>query len=93
MNPVRLVFYYTHFADEDIEAQESYFPRVPEGISGMVENQTKGIRPLDLSEPSCKLTNTLVVQSCPTLCDPVDCSTPAFPVLHYLLEFAQTHVH
>ena len=30
---------------------------------------------------------------CPTLCDPMDCSTPGFPVLHYLLEFAQTHVH
>ena len=34
-----------------------------------------------------------VVKSCPTLCDPMDCSTPGFPVLHYLLEFAQTHVH
>ena len=30
---------------------------------------------------------------CPTLCDPVNCSTPGFPVLHCLLEFAQTHVH
>ena len=30
---------------------------------------------------------------CPTLCDPVDCSTSGFPVLHYLPEFAQTHVH
>ena len=28
---------------------------------------------------------------CPTLCDPVDCSMPGFPVLHHLLEFAQTH--
>ena len=27
------------------------------------------------------------------ICDPMDCSTPGFPVLHYLLEFAQTHVH
>ena len=27
------------------------------------------------------------------LCDPIDCSTPGFPVLHYLPEFAQTHVH
>ena len=32
-------------------------------------------------------------KSCPTLWDLVDCSTPGFPVLHYLLEFAQTHVH
>ena len=28
-----------------------------------------------------------VAQSCPTVCDPMDCSTPGFPVLHYLLEF------
>ena len=34
-----------------------------------------------------------VAQSCQTLCDPMDCSTPSFPVLHYLPEFAQTHVH
>ena len=32
----------------------------------------------------------LVAQSCPILCDPVDCSTPGFPVLHHLPEFAQT---
>ena len=30
---------------------------------------------------------------CPTLCDPMDCSTPGFSVLHDLLEFAQAHVH
>ena len=34
-----------------------------------------------------------VIQSCPTLCDPMDCSTPGLPVLHHLLEPAQTHVH
>ena len=32
-------------------------------------------------------------QSCLTLCDPTDCSTPGFPVLHHLAELAQTHVH
>ena len=34
-----------------------------------------------------------VAQSRPTLCDPMDCSMPGIAVLHYLLEFAQTHVH
>ena len=34
-----------------------------------------------------------VAQSCPTLCDPMDCSTPDFPVHHQLPELAQTHVH
>ena len=35
----------------------------------------------------------LVAQSCPTLCDPMDCSTPGFPVHHQLPELTQTHVH
>ena len=34
-----------------------------------------------------------VTQSCPTLCDPVDCSTPGLPVHHQLPEFTQTHIH
>ena len=34
-----------------------------------------------------------VAQLCPTLCNPMDCSMPGFPVFHYLLEFTQTHVH
>ena len=34
-----------------------------------------------------------VSQSCPTLCNPMDCSTPGFPVHHQLPELAQTHVH
>ena len=36
---------------------------------------------------------TSVAQSCPMLCDPMDCSTPGFPVHHQLLELTQTHVH
>ena len=32
------------------------------------------------------------IQSCLTLCDAMDCSMPGFPVLHQLLELAQTHV-
>ena len=34
-----------------------------------------------------------VTQSCLTLCNPMDCSTPGFPVHHQRLEFTQTHVH
>ena len=34
-----------------------------------------------------------VTQSCPTLCDPVDCSMPGLPVHHQHPELAQTHVH
>ena len=34
-----------------------------------------------------------VSKSKPTLYDPMGCIMPGFPILHYLLEFAQTHVH
>ena len=34
-----------------------------------------------------------VAQSCPALCEPMNCSMPGTPILHYLLEFVQTHVH
>ena len=34
-----------------------------------------------------------VAQSCPTLCNPMDCSMPGVPVHHQLLEFTQVHVH
>ena len=34
-----------------------------------------------------------VAQSCPTLCDPMNCSTSGLPVRHHLPEFAQIHVH
>ena len=36
---------------------------------------------------------TSVAQSCPTLCDPMNHSTPGLPVHHQLPEFTQTHVH
>ena len=39
---------------------------------------------------SCCCSST---QSCPTLCDPMDCSKPGFNVFHHLLELVQTHVH
>ena len=35
----------------------------------------------------------LVAQSCPTLCNPMNCSMPGLPVHHQLPEFTQTHVH
>ena len=34
-----------------------------------------------------------VAKSCPTLFDPMECSTPGFLVLHHPKEFAQTHIH
>ena len=34
-----------------------------------------------------------VAQSCPTLCDPMNCSTPGLPIHHQLPELTQTHIH
>ena len=52
-------------------------------------NTYLGLRPESLLGDGC----CSVGKSCPTLCDPTNCSTPDFPVLHYLPEFAQTQVH
>ena len=41
----------------------------------------------------CVTAVSSVAQSCPTLCDPMNRSTPDLPVHHQLLEFTQTHVH
>ena len=43
--------------------------------------------------PSVSVQCSSVTQSCPTLWDPMDYSTPVFPVHHQLLEFTQIHVH
>ena len=41
----------------------------------------------------CSVQFISVAQLCPTLCDPVNCSTPGLPVHHQLPEFTHTHVH
>ena len=41
----------------------------------------------------CKVQFSSVAQSCPTLCDPMNRSTPGLPVHHQLQEFTQIHVH
>ena len=45
------------------------------------------------SGPISSVQFSSVTQSCPTLCDPMNCSTPGLPVHHQLPEFTQTHVH
>ena len=45
-----------------------------------------------MKEWSWTFTLCSVTQLCLTLCDPVDCSTPGFPIHHQLMELAQTHV-
>ena len=44
-------------------------------------------------QPEAPVQFSSVARSCPTLCDPMDCSTPGLPVQYQLPETAQTHVH
>ena len=46
-----------------------------------------------LKEDAIKVQFGSIAQSCPTLCDPMDCTTPGFPIHHQCLELTQTHVH
>ena len=46
-----------------------------------------------LREWAAEFCSCSVAKACLILCDQMDCSTPGIPVLHHLLEFAQTHVH
>ena len=52
----------------------------------------KGYKESDTTEVTSVQLNS-VTQSCPTLCDPINCSMPGFRVHHQLPEFTQTHVH
>ena len=51
------------------------------------------LRSLYSVRKKCIVQFNSVAQSCLTLCDPMDCSTPGFPVHHQLPELAQTHVY
>ena len=48
---------------------------------------------LTMPKPLCSVQFSSVAQSCPTLCNPMNCSTPGLPVHHQLPLFTQTHIH
>ena len=58
---------------------------------GAVAGEGKTILVLRKSPSSVQFSS--IAQLCPTLCNPMDCSTPGLPVHHQLLESIQTHVH
>ena len=66
-------------AESDIFLELPCFPNDPMNV--------------DNSVSSFSLLFLLFSHSVVSLCDPMDCSTPGFPVLHHLPELAQTHVH
>ena len=72
-------------------------PTVKNSIQGWVRKELRArqfwvhLRPQESRKLMLVLSHSL--NKCLALCDPMDCSTPGFPVPHYLLELAQTHVH
>ena len=70
----------------------------PEGLEGVIVKETGKEYPYKVLEVSenfigSSVQFSSVAQSCPTLRDPMNRSTPGLPVHHQLLEFTQTHVH
>ena len=63
------------------------------GLRKRAWNRRKGGRAQLLKEWYSAVQFSSVTQSCLTLCDPMDCSTPGLPAHHQLPGFTQTHVH
>ena len=93
-----------HWKIYDFSFQVRYFPRPDKALNNIVSNsgvlQDRAILVTEVSKSLRReviwreiLSCCSVTQLCLTLCNPVDCSTPGFPVLHHLLKLAQTHVH
>ena len=79
-----------------LEAGVLITPWIPTSLCGFEELSLSLIHILELDRqaslyPPCCCCS--VAKLCPTLYDPVDCSTPSLPVPYHLQEFAQVHVH
>ena len=69
-------------------SETDFSPHYLLGTSHLSPPNSSGCAGTPLSRSHCS-----VDKLCPTLLDPMDCSTPGFPVLRYLPELPQTHVH
>ena len=65
---------------------DSYIEQILSPLSSPLSFLTKTVNDISVQFSS-------VAQSYPTLCNPMDCSTPGLPVHHQLPEVTQTHVH
>ena len=71
--------------------RQNFFSRKPQVL--LLRPSIDWMRPTHIIESKMSDFCCSVSQLCLTLCNPMDCSTPGFPVLYHLPEFAQTHVH
>ena len=78
-----------HMKTEAKEELCSHKPRMPASPRG---GRAKKVSPQGFWRDSSPC-GCAVAKLCWTLCDPMDCITSGFPVLHYPPEFTQTHVH
>ena len=69
-----------------VVARGSKYINIPTTVWGWVDN-------ISYMSALSSIQFSSVAQSCPTLCNPMNCSTPGLPVHHQLPEFTQTHVH
>ena len=87
-NPIWLLSLQEEETDTEVETRREDSCVEMEAETGVVLPQTTGCLRVPEGRSCCS-----VARLCPALCHPRDCSTPGFPVLHCLMEFAQTHVH
>ena len=85
----RLLWPFTLWEFKKLETTKLVFLIVVPGSSVLQADSLPSELPGKHSTMCCYFS---VAQSCPTLCNPMDCSMPGFPVLRHLSEFAQTHV-
>ena len=68
----------------------NYGQKIPSTVGGVV---TQLLTWMWVNQALSSVQFSSVAQSCPTLCDPMNRSTPGLPVHHQPPEFTQTHVH
>ena len=92
--PLIFLSYLSHSFPRDInnkKGQHLEWRRVLGGMSWGENSKPHGERNIVKHHKNVQFSS--VAQSCPSLCNPMDCSTPGFPVHHQLPEPTQTHAH
>ena len=82
---------YVHWVSDGIQPSHPQLPPSPPVLNQLSQNQ--GLFQWVGYYIHMYVQFISVTQSCPTFCDPMNCSTPGLPVHHQLPEFTQTHVH